>query len=79
MLQLLDASFFLNKAYKNLDLKNQPILPGLEKYTQDQLFFISFGLTWCELYKPEAKREMLLENTHTVEDFRYIKKHILVD
>jgi hypothetical protein len=60
-----------------LDLKNEPILPGLEKYTQDQLFFIAFGLTWCELYKPEAKKEMLLENTHTIEDFRYfyLKAH----
>ena len=54
-----------------MDLKNEPILPGLEKYTQDQLFFIAFGLTWCEVYKPEVKKLLLLQDRHTIEDFRY--------
>jgi predicted metalloendopeptidase len=33
-------------------------LPGFERYTNEQLFFISYAQTWCGHSKPEAVRKM---------------------
>jgi neprilysin len=32
-------------------------LPGFERYTNEQLFFMSYAQTWCGHTKPETVRE----------------------
>ena len=56
-------------AYKQWVQENGPDnpLPGLEKYSNDQLFFISFGGSWCGAEKPEVKSFALDEiRTHAL-------------
>ncbi|KAK3838098.1 MAG: hypothetical protein J3R72DRAFT_493213 [Linnemannia gamsii] len=47
------------KKYKNFKL------PGLDKYTPEQLFFISFGRLWCNKERPELAVQMLSVDTHS--------------
>uniref|UniRef100_A0A915BWX3 M13 family peptidase n=1 Tax=Parascaris univalens TaxID=6257 RepID=A0A915BWX3_PARUN len=45
-------------------------LPGLEQYTNDQIFFISYAQTWCGHSKPEATIRQLLTDPHAPLRFR---------
>ncbi|KAF9914478.1 hypothetical protein BX616_008224 [Lobosporangium transversale] len=51
---------------KNYDNRK---LPGLEKFTPEQLFFIQWGRTWCSKTRPE-NIDMDLENVHSPTRFR---------
>ncbi|XP_055645400.1 endothelin-converting enzyme 2-like [Toxorhynchites rutilus septentrionalis] len=48
-------------AYKIYTQKNgrEPLLPGFENYTHEQLFFISFGNLWCESHTASAAKAAL--------------------
>ncbi|KAF9139535.1 hypothetical protein BG015_001986 [Linnemannia schmuckeri] len=50
--------------YKNFKL------PGLEKYTPDQLFFISFGRIWCSKERLEWLMQLIRGNAHPPWRFR---------
>ena len=56
-------------AYKKLLEKNgnesQTRLPGLAKYSPDQLFFVSFGNVWCESKTLEALASQLSSDPHS--------------
>ncbi|OAQ26349.1 zincin [Linnemannia elongata AG-77] len=56
-----DPSGFTYKNFK---------LPGLEKYTPDQLFFISFGRLWCSKERPEWLMQLIRGNAHPPWRFR---------
>ncbi|XP_047500225.1 neprilysin-1-like [Penaeus chinensis] len=45
-------------------------LPGLEGYTQDQLFFISFGQLWCSQFTPWSLNFLLSTDVHIPGAFR---------
>ncbi|XP_069997833.1 neprilysin [Penaeus vannamei] len=45
-------------------------LPGLEGYTQDQLFFISFGQLWCSQFTPWSLKFLLSTDVHIPGAFR---------
>jgi len=46
--------------------KENQQLPGLTQFTPEQLFFISFGHTWCENYVDEERIiKSLLSDTHS--------------
>ncbi|KAF9972590.1 hypothetical protein BGZ73_004291 [Actinomortierella ambigua] len=46
------------------NISQNQILPGLEKYTRDQLFFISYGQVWCAKNTPEIDKLLLTIDTH---------------
>ncbi|KAF9905558.1 hypothetical protein EC991_001588 [Linnemannia zychae] len=52
------------RKYKNLKL------PGLEKYTPEQLFFISYGRIWCNKMRPESLVHLTRTNTHSPSKWR---------
>ncbi|KAF9122996.1 hypothetical protein BGW39_009333, partial [Mortierella sp. 14UC] len=52
------------RKYKNFKL------PGLEKYTPEQLFFISYGRIWCNKMRPEALVHLVRTNTHSPAKWR---------
>jgi len=63
------------QAYKKWAAKNkpEPYLPGLEKYTPEQLFFISFGQLWCGKTRDQILIESILNDPHSPGSFRYLK------
>jgi endothelin-converting enzyme len=45
--------------------KPNPGLPGLEKFTNDQLFFISYANSWCDKTRNEALLKQVLSDPHS--------------
>ncbi|OUM64689.1 hypothetical protein PIROE2DRAFT_42280, partial [Piromyces sp. E2] len=45
-------------------------LPGLSDYTLDQLFYIAFGQSWCEKFRPEYLVELVTKDLHSVPKHR---------
>ncbi|CAJ0920091.1 unnamed protein product, partial [Mesorhabditis belari] len=60
------------KAYKRYLEKNgaEATIPGLEKYTNDQMFFIGYAQTWCNKMTPEATVRLILTDPHAPGMFR---------
>ncbi|KAF9933256.1 hypothetical protein FBU30_006024 [Linnemannia zychae] len=52
------------KKYKNYKL------PGLDKYTHEQLFFISYGRLWCQKMRPEVLAQNVRSNPHSPAKWR---------
>ncbi|GJJ74948.1 hypothetical protein EMPS_07306 [Entomortierella parvispora] len=50
-------------------LKNQR-LPGLEKYSPEQIFFISFARLWCSVQTPELFLLQILVDPHSPAKYR---------
>jgi hypothetical protein len=40
-------------------------LPGLEKYTQEQLFFISYARLWCSKQSPSTLLDLIQSDAHS--------------
>jgi endothelin-converting enzyme/membrane metallo-endopeptidase-like protein 1 len=60
----LKAAYRAYKAYTNSH-GEEPRLPGLESFTMDQIFFMSYGQVWCGSYSDEVLRKQLLTNEHS--------------
>ncbi|CAG7835727.1 unnamed protein product [Allacma fusca] len=50
----------------------EPRLPGLEKYSPEQLFFLSFAQSWCSYNNPSSLMDSILTNEHSPARFRII-------
>ncbi|GJJ12083.1 hypothetical protein Clacol_006324 [Clathrus columnatus] len=46
------------------------LLPGLNDFTREQLFFIAFARIWAENRTPQAARQSILTNPHTIPRYR---------
>ncbi|OBZ85354.1 Membrane metallo-endopeptidase-like 1 [Choanephora cucurbitarum] len=44
---------------------SQQRLPGLEKFSQEALFFINFGRLWCKKLRPEVALRYILTDPHS--------------
>uniref|UniRef100_A0A0C9RQP0 Mmel1_3 protein n=1 Tax=Fopius arisanus TaxID=64838 RepID=A0A0C9RQP0_9HYME len=63
------------EAYRNLrEKKGKPEekLPGFEDYTDDQMFFISFAATWCQVVTPKHAEMMKHHDVHSPGHLRVI-------
>ncbi|KAK3838096.1 MAG: hypothetical protein J3R72DRAFT_402781 [Linnemannia gamsii] len=49
---------------------NNFMLPGLDMYTPEQLFFISYGRLWCEKTRPEALVSQIQTKNHSPNKWR---------
>ncbi|KAJ3133038.1 Endothelin-converting enzyme 2, partial [Physocladia obscura] len=45
-------------------------LPGLEEFSEEQLFFIGYGQSWCQNVRPETLRGQVLSNEHAPAEWR---------
>ncbi|KAF9195074.1 polyprotein, partial [Haplosporangium sp. Z 27] len=45
------------------------ILPGFEKYTPEQIFFIQWGHIWCDITRPESY-EIFTSDVHSPPNWR---------
>jgi len=59
------------KAYLKWVNKNgpEPLLPGIP-YNQNQLFFISFAMSWCSNQKDEYAKILIMNDNHSPTEFR---------
>jgi endothelin-converting enzyme len=66
----------LNAAYRAWKKRDtaapNPAILGLEKFTNDQLFFISYANSWCGKMRKEAQLQLVYSNPHPPEDKRII-------
>ncbi|KAG9061820.1 hypothetical protein KI688_006971 [Linnemannia hyalina] len=46
------------------------VLPGLYKYTLEQLFFISYGHLWCTKMTPESLVDLVNHNNRSPPQWR---------
>ena len=60
------------KAYQAFVQMNgqEPPLPGLEKYSMEQIFFISWASPFCGQARPDYIADMILLNPHTPSKYR---------
>lgn len=52
--------------YKNFKI------PGLEKYTPEQMFFISYGKVWCSKETPDYSLALIEADNHSLNKFRIL-------
>ncbi|XP_076623898.1 uncharacterized protein LOC143343172 [Colletes latitarsis] len=63
------------RAYQRRERKcvqPDPALPGLENFSNDQIFFLSFANTWCEAEDPEATLRSAKYDVHSTGRLRVI-------
>uniref|UniRef100_A0A8R1HWB4 Endothelin-converting enzyme 1 n=2 Tax=Caenorhabditis japonica TaxID=281687 RepID=A0A8R1HWB4_CAEJA len=62
------------QAYQKYVLENgeEPRLPGLQQYTNEQIFFVSYAHFWCGKKKEAAAMQQVLTDEHSPEVFRVI-------
>ncbi|OAX84368.1 hypothetical protein ACJ72_01260 [Emergomyces africanus] len=52
------------------------LLPGLDKYTKEQLFFLSFGTVWCDKSTPEWAASRIETDEHSPQFARILVRWI---
>lgn len=69
----MDIKFVLSKAYKNWLNESRLVekkLPGLEKFNNEQMFFITYGQLWCGKTRDQAMVHTILNDPHSPGEFR---------
>ncbi|KAJ3024848.1 UNVERIFIED_CONTAM: Endothelin-converting enzyme 2 [Siphonaria sp. JEL0065] len=58
-----------DRAAKGGGLRNGA-LPGLDEFSEEQLFFLGYGQLWCSNMRPESLRTQVLTNEHAPPEWR---------
>lgn len=59
------------KAWKSNEAKKKDdMLPGLEYFTKEQIFFLAYGLTWCGKARQEQMVQRIYTDPHSPDLFR---------
>lgn len=67
----LSAAFAVWKRREEAEGKAQK-LPGLQEYTNEQLFFLAFGNVWCGLVRPAEAIRRVYTDPHSPPDVRIL-------
>ena len=62
------------RAYRHFVAVNgvEPPLPGLESFTSEQIFFLTFANTYCGVETPEKLMNQIMTDPHSPNRFRVI-------
>lgn len=62
------------KAYKAYKAQHgdEPLLPGLEQFTNEQIFFLSYAHVYCGTDTPERLSSQILNDPHSPSRFRVL-------
>ncbi len=55
--------------------REEELLPGLERYSQRQLFWVSAANVWCAKYRDKALKLRVLTGVHSPDMFRVQVSH----
>lgn len=65
------------RAYRNYlaesgmdEQEKQLRLPGLQNFTNDQVFFLGSAAVWCTIERPEKLKSLVLTDEHSPAEFR---------
>lgn len=53
-------------------ISEQQRLPGLSNYSDDQLFFLGYAISWCSKQRPEASKLQILSDEHAPDKYRLV-------
>ncbi|CAF1105914.1 unnamed protein product, partial [Rotaria sordida] len=68
----LKEAFLAYRNWVRLRGSEEKKLPGLQKYSPEQLFFINFGYIWCSKMTDESTISFILQDLHSLPRFRVI-------
>nr|XP_034190777.1 endothelin-converting enzyme homolog [Osmia lignaria] len=68
----LQAAFRAYQRRQRICEEPDPMLPGLENFSNEQLLFISFGNLWCEVADPEELGKKVRRDSHSLAPLRLI-------
>jgi endothelin-converting enzyme len=64
----------LTAAFQSWKLRDKEspdeMLPGLEDFTKEQIFFLAYGLTWCGKHREEEMVQRIYTDPHSPDQFR---------
>ncbi|CAD5231734.1 unnamed protein product [Bursaphelenchus xylophilus] len=58
------TAFRAYSAWKSETEKTEPALPGLQNFTNEQLFFIAYANNWCSMVHPDYAGQLLTGDVH---------------
>jgi endothelin-converting enzyme len=68
----INAAFRAWKAREAAAGKPDAKIKGLEEFTNDQMFFVSYGNAWCEKTRPAALQAQVFSDPHSPADLRVV-------